>query len=225
MQLLADIHHRGHYDVSILIQPEGRMQLLPPAWMLAACIVSILIQPEGRMQRPPVDGVGSIILVSILIQPEGRMQQGHRRHGYIGLCAFQSSSNPRAGCNDHRSGGFAAATVFQSSSNPRAGCNPWPAGVSRTPALFQSSSNPRAGCNLGRCPRENGQFVGFNPHPTRGPDATVRRGRQQDGQAGFNPHPTRGPDATADWRSNCSVSTLFQSSSNPRAGCNLAPGI
>ena len=66
-----------HDLVSILIQPEGRMQHLsgvevPDDFV----IVSILIQPEGRMQHAAYgDFVAGDGLVSILIQPEGRMQQ------------------------------------------------------------------------------------------------------------------------------------------------------
>ena len=85
--------------VSILIQPEGRMQLHR---YLSICFgfvkVSILIQPEGRMQPPqgvcgrrhgsgfnphPARRPDATLIsrgedgrypVSILIQPEGRMQ-------------------------------------------------------------------------------------------------------------------------------------------------------
>ena len=86
---------------------------------------------------------------------------------------------------------------------------------------FQSSSSPRAGCNrarAGSCPL---RWTGFNPHPARGPDATLT-GAQLHGNAVqvsiliqpegrmqprtsppfpgippcFNPHPARGPDAT-----------------------------
>ena len=62
--------------VSILIQPEGRMQRARMAFVGASySYVSTLIQPEGRMQ-PRADQGSAVreVRVSILIQPEGRMQ-------------------------------------------------------------------------------------------------------------------------------------------------------
>ena len=112
---------------------------------------------------------------------------------------------------------------------------------------FQSSSDPKAGCDVG--PRAFLlQFRCFNPHPTRRPDATVMTsvlGRWVAMTRCFNPHPTRRPDATllfildegdavpvsilirpegrmrryeiveASWE------TWFQSSSDPKAGCDV----
>ena len=61
--------------VSILIQPEGRMQLADERGVrVDDLIVSILIQPEGRMQHGGVVTYRLLLTVSILIQPEGRMQ-------------------------------------------------------------------------------------------------------------------------------------------------------
>ena len=94
-------------SVSILIRPEGRMQLeicqrlyLQRVHLsfqsssgqkagcncrhpnrrssLAPSHVSILIRPEGRMQHSRVHGIEGHMLVSILIRPEGRMQRGGR---------------------------------------------------------------------------------------------------------------------------------------------------
>ena len=136
-------------SVSILIQPEGRMQparrlAMRSAWAMfqssssprAGCNrrvaqrrrgmvqVSILIQPEGRMQllRDVYDRIDPS--VSILIQPEGRMQQSRRRCGRCGEPCF----------------------------------NPHPA---RGPDATRSWHRTRK-------PRPSG----FNPHPARGPDAT-----------------------------------------------------
>ena len=66
-------------------------------------VVSILIQPEGRMQQlvAEVAVVGGAV-VSILIQPEGRMQQRLDQALVGELLQFQSSSSPRAGCNARR---------------------------------------------------------------------------------------------------------------------------
>ena len=68
--------------VSILIRPEGRMQ---PGWwcrLLASTQVSILIRPEGRMQPGWWCRLLASTQVSILIRPEGRMQRrcGRCRH-------------------------------------------------------------------------------------------------------------------------------------------------
>ena len=69
-------------------------------------LVSILIRPEGRMQlfRGGRNTVITVEGVSILIRPEGRMQQR------ACLCVsppleyvFQSSSGQKAGCNDRDS--------------------------------------------------------------------------------------------------------------------------
>ena len=62
--------------VSILIQPEGRMQPTEPYELDDnEGYVSILIQPEGRMQQEKWrKGQAGYHRVSILIQPEGRMQ-------------------------------------------------------------------------------------------------------------------------------------------------------
>ena len=60
--------------------------------------VSILIQPEDRMQEdsaPCITYLGSI--VSILIQPEDRMQ-GINNICSTALSLFQSSSSPKTGC-------------------------------------------------------------------------------------------------------------------------------
>ena len=62
------------YQVSILIQPEGRMQLSYMQNGEPTHIVSILIQPEGRMQLRRRSRPRQFNRVSILIQPEGRMQ-------------------------------------------------------------------------------------------------------------------------------------------------------
>ena len=63
-------------------------------------VVSILIQPEGRMQRVLCAGrIQGNRRVSILIQPEGRMQPNVFDFHQASRPPFQSSSSPRAGCN------------------------------------------------------------------------------------------------------------------------------
>ena len=62
--------------------------------------------------------------------------------------------------------------------------------------LFQSSSDPKAGCYGPTCDILIEAVAGFNPHPTRKPDATWRLRSDCPEASGFNPHPTRKPDAT-----------------------------
>ena len=66
---------RATIDVSILIQPEGRMQAPAAGIYLLTQDVSILIQPEGRMQVPDLSW-----------PPTPQLEQ------------FQSSSSLKAGC-------------------------------------------------------------------------------------------------------------------------------
>ena len=90
--------NRGHHlvdrvvggVVSILIQPEGRMQPVFARQVDAQRLaVSILIQPEGRMQLGDVvEPEGRHPPVSILIQPEGRMQRARTLRDSRGLGCF-----------------------------------------------------------------------------------------------------------------------------------------
>ena len=86
--------------------------------------VSILTQPEGRMQQRTAGAGLQSIKVSILTQPEGRMQPSRLR-SFSPSSTFQSSPSPKAGCNTRLLFGFAAQGLFQSSPSPKAGCNPW----------------------------------------------------------------------------------------------------
>ena len=136
--------------------------------------VSILIQPEDRMQvlvvfDPRSDG----LLVSILIQPEDRMQV------LIGavlgalVLRFQSSSSPKTGCKVRVMSRFLELGMFQSSSSPKTGCKASCDSRGKATGKFQSSSSPKTGC---KTPRSSQTGVGirdsFNPHPARRPDAS-----------------------------------------------------
>ena len=183
--------------VSILTRPEGRMRLGPGCDCGHTCCVSILTRPEGRM-RPPeaAPDVARTESVSILTRPEGRMRREEVRAMLAQLRWFQSSPDPKAGCDP--------------------------------------ASAPR-GCCRRAC---------FNPHPTRRPDATTGRsagacasyvsiltrpeGRMRHNSARaqdtdhhcFNPHPTRRPDATRRRASHRRSRSRFQSSPDPKAGCD-----
>ena len=114
---------RPNQLVSILIQPEGRMQPKSPVLLRSSRYVSILIQPEGRMQLQDASPHGlAAIPVSILIQPEGRMQRDRGEDAYP-FALFQSSSSQKAGCNVNTLPEVSTVTVFQSSSSQKAGCN------------------------------------------------------------------------------------------------------
>ena len=143
--------------------------------------VSILIQPEGRMQHAAASGVRHGISVSILIQPEGRMQ--HLVVGPLGDPeVFQSSSSPKAGCNGASRGRVTTALL---SFNPHPARRPDATSHmallrEREAHEFQSSSSPKAGCNARRlrwpC---TARSLGFNPHPARRPDATAAHFRMR----------------------------------------------
>ena len=209
-------------DVSILIQPEGRMQ---PVCRTHTIRVSTRFQssssPKAGCNYCTVSHFASLFRVSILIQPEGRMQQFKRRSIREGVYLFQSSSSPKAGCNwtmmrylqgddlfQSSSSPKAGcnrlscnacgrlADVFQSSSSPKAGCNspPWYFIFTTTPR-FQSSSSPKAGCNGIRDSRSL-EICSFqsSSSPKAGCNPTRRWPWPTTGS--FNPHPARRPDAT-----------------------------
>ena len=187
--------------VSILIRPEGRMQLqgCRTAQRPATVVVSILIRPEGRMQ--PVDGGRSskpdcVPIVSILIRPEGRMQPGLPIHALANACKpFQSSSGQKAGCNTwHHEGQVSVVSRFQSSSGQKAGCNDV----------------------LARLVVEVVPWS-FNPHPARRPVSI------QSSTSAFWPE----LQSSSGQKAGCNTArplitpvAQFQSSSGQKAGCN-----
>ncbi len=158
--------------------------------------------------------------VPILIQPEGWMQQINFSDSQRGVFLFQSSSNPKAGCNigdidqvlviggsnPHPTRRLDATQTnnyernmirFQSSSNPKAGCNDRFYLVPYAPTKkFQSSSNPKAGCNLAK----------FRDHHNRGVPILIQPEGWMQLSQGNSIIPRGGG---------------FQSSSNPKAGCNV----
>ena len=131
--------------VSILIRPEGRMQL----WFRRAhnrtaswSVVSILIRPEGRMQpdfsQPGRPWTVDVRQVSILIRPEGRMQ--HRQPPAaraINAASVSILIRPEGRMQrwqQARKIPHHELTEFQSSSGQKAGCNiqrPWSSRTTR----------------------------------------------------------------------------------------------
>ena len=135
---------------------------------------------------------------------------------------FQSSSDPKAGCdllargrqtgaddcfNPHptrRPDATAAplfevsARLFQSSSDPKAGCDDLDAPPARIYAMFQSSSDPKAGCDVHRGRRaQHRRLVSILIRP---------EGRMRPARRRVDARPSG-----------------FQSSSDPKAGCDAIP--
>ena len=138
--------------VSILIRPEGRMRLggsdiLSPA----AIVVSILTRPEGRM-RPPASSPRwqPASEVSILIRPEGRMRQlmGHED---ITTTSFQSSSDPKAGCDVTPHTLRHTCAKFQSSSDPQAGCDLYTSSTKLSTSIVSILIRPEGRMRLSNC--------------------------------------------------------------------------
>ena len=211
-------------EVSILIRPEGRMQLFT-AIRSASSVrvhVSILIRPEGRMQPNRKSWTASGLCFNP--HPARRPDATSRRvmPGAMPVDGFQSSSGQKAGCNLASAWGILphevpvsilirpegrmqpvpyreyteAELLFQSSSGQKAGCNLVRSLVTSVlTTMFQSSSGQKAGCN-GRFPVATTYPSGFNPHPARRPDATWPRQNIPRYRPSFNPHPARRPDAT-----------------------------
>ena len=135
--------------VSILIQPEDRMQDLPCAYRL---LQSILFQSSSSPKTgcKPVSefGIEPIEQVSILIQPEDRMQGHPRMASSSWFRLFQSSSSPEDRMQVFPPNYPVRGVGFQSSSSPKTGCKGQFDFSFVGQILFQSSSSPKTGCKL-----------------------------------------------------------------------------
>ena len=121
-----------HLLVSILIRPEGRMQLsesarpiLFPGSTGVSTPVSILIRPEGRMQpQLSTQANTTAIYVSILIRPEGRMQRPLFVHSLVHRVGFNPHPARRPDATSATNQvDLRVYPLFQSSSGQKAGCN------------------------------------------------------------------------------------------------------
>ncbi len=158
--------------------------------------------------------------VSILIRPKGRMQLPSGYPSGRAYVPFQSSSDPKAGCNGGRLPPILGEIEFQSSSDPKAGCNLSSLWDRRAPLNVSILIRPKGRMQLAQRERRRFHRARFNPHPTQRPDATLsdsyhfdllfRFQSSSDPKAGCN-FPCRRCRAT---------SVQFQSSSDPKAGCN-----
>ena len=160
------------------------------------CGVSILIQPEGRMQPqgrftgvPRDSGFNPHPArrpdATLPIHPDCVVSERFNPHParrpdatYLPELVYQSLE----GFNPHPARRPDATATLGPTGQP------W--------ARFQSSSSQKAGCNH-RGIMKKPLPTGFNPHPARRPDATARQqAKPAPPNAGFNPHPARRPDAT-----------------------------
>ena len=162
--------------VSILIQPEGRMQPLTESF------------PESAQKR---------------FQSSSSPKAGCNCHkvktGSDRRLMFQSSSSPKAGCNCHKvKTGSDRRLMFQSSSSPKAGCNSWRwTACPMWPACFNPHPARRPDATAPGFHWVKDALPCFNPHPARRPDATASVIHWvKDALPCFNPHPARRPDAT-----------------------------
>ena len=166
--------------------------------------------------------VGRKIAGSILTWPVGRVQLAMPLSAFTRPRRFQSSPGPWAECNVYLCASLRAVGWVSILTRPvgrvqRSGVSvPVP-----TLMLFQSSPGPWAECNLSSVLASFNDPRSFNPHPARGPSATLDpMDCTMLACFCFNPHPARGPSATPTSFRVSSISPLFQSSPGPWAECN-----
>ena len=135
-------------------------------------VVSILIRPEGRMQLRLASPINQLLQVSILIRPEGRMQHARVQRMEVAPPSFNPhpARRPDATRRARRvllrsRDGFNPHPARRPDATTRTWITP------RSISEFQSSSGQKAGCNPIRQRHDPGG-EGFNPHPARRPDAT-----------------------------------------------------
>ena len=156
--------------------------------------------------------------VSILIQPEGWMLYSAFGEGNTSA-EFQSSSSPKAGCYKPLAAPPAPMLVSILIQPEGWMLCPEPA-MSSSVSVFQSSSSPKAGC-YSTITLLNLSLSCFNPHPARRLDAIWNPSLYSRRIISFNPHPARRLDAI--WCTMLDrISTKFQSSSSPKAGCYVS---
>ena len=160
--------------------------------------------------------------VSILTRPEGRMRQGRWAQAWAPRLGFNPHPTRRPDATRGAVSPVVDLTWFQSSPDPKAGCdpilNPFPSRKLR----FQSSPDPKAGCDL---PILSLALLVLPVSILTRPEGRMRRNkpwRPERERPGFNPHPTRRPDATPIPRSAGRLPpNQFQSSPDPKAGCDV----
>ena len=158
--------------------------------------VSILIRPEGRMQLASMSGSWRTS-ASFNPHPAGRPDATSWRWWACnrrGL--FQSSSGRKAGCNIPNWPPTRLPNRFNPHPAGRPDATMMDQAEPMMPEMFQSSSGRKAGCNIAMAKYYFRAVPCFNPHPAGRPDATGRRHCPGADCSCFNPHPAGRPDAT-----------------------------
>ena len=137
--------------------------------------VSILTRPEGRMRHSMGSPESPDQGVSILTRPEGRMRPRNPRNGDTRASRFQSSPDPKAGCDYRSPGTFSTRTQVSILTRPEGRMRHPPVAATGRQGLwvsiltrpegrmrptkpsvplvqgpFQSSPDPKAGCDKAR---------------------------------------------------------------------------
>ncbi len=158
-------------------------------------------------------------------------------------CGFQSSPGPKAGCNVVPDSIIPLGGKVSILTRPESRMQRFP--FCRCDPFFTVSilTRPESRMQLYSSGVEPTISLGFNPHPARKPDATSNTVEKRLRCGCFNPHPARKPDATAMHRGEMTdqqvsiltrpesrmqlhsgeikvLTTVFQSSPGPKAGCN-----
>ena len=85
--------------------------------------------------------------VSILTRPEGRMRPVNRALSRLEKLAFQSSPDPKAGCDDTGQQRLLVADEVSILTRPEGRMRPYLPATLVTLPEFQSSPDPKAGCD------------------------------------------------------------------------------
>ena len=141
--------------------------------------VSILIQPEDRMQESGLGGFGQS---QLCFNPHPARRPDASPVDMQQLRSGQPRFNPHPARRPDASGVPGRSPIdwaFQSSSSPKTGCKGGFVVIGE-PHLnqFQSSSSPKTGCKRRGAGTAGGCRTCFNPHPARRPDASGA-GREQ----------------------------------------------
>ena len=183
--------------------------------------VSILIQPEDRMQESGLGGFGQS---QLCFNPHPARRPDASPVDMQQLRSGQPRFNPHPARRPDASGVPGRSPIdwaFQSSSSPKTGCKGGFVVIGE-PHLnqFQSSSSPKTGCKRRGAGTAGGCRTCFNPHPARRPDASGA-GREQPAVAVLVSILIQPEDRMQAARGGNSrrLPYLFQSSSSPKTGC------
>ena len=161
-------------QVSILIQPEGRMQRWWLVPLRRCCVFQSSSSPKaGCNHVGPNDRLEGMVCVSILIQPEGRMQRTWCSWRPLWSSCFNPHPARRPDATTQHLGlvgGHVEVSILiqpEGRMQPRWGSRPtgWRTRVS---ILIQPEGRMQPASNT----PSRYAHTSFNPHPARRPDAT-----------------------------------------------------